>query len=95
MTNDLDAVRAADEQRVRRQVAGLISTALGVDQIYTDTDGRVQNGTGTNITANETGQYAITGQPFSNLNATIGPNGVAVGMPLLLLLAGMAWLAVK
>lgn len=93
--NEMDAIRAADEQRVRRQVAGLISTALGVDQIYTDTDARVQNGTGNNITSNDTGQYAITGQPFSNLNASIGPNGLSIGAPLLLLLAGLAWWALK
>lgn len=82
----IDQVNAASEERTKRLFVGFLSSALGVDQTYTNTDGYVANAPNQFVIANPDGSYSTVGRSQSNLQGVNSP-GMQLS-PLMLLLGG-------
>ena len=91
----------ADEDRTKRAFVGFLTAALGVDQTYTNQDAVIASPPGTYIVAAPDGTYSILGQSSSNLNTgraaqpAAGLNVAGITIPPIILLAGLAWLALR
>lgn len=86
----------ADEERTKRAFIGFLSSALGVDQTYTNDDAFAQNAPGQYIIANPDGSYSQVGRSVSNLNSsTAQVAGFAVTPGLLIIGAVLAFVAIR
>jgi hypothetical protein len=81
-----DQVNAASEERTKRLFVGFLSSALGVDQTYTNQDNYVGNSADQFYIANPDGSYSVQGRARSNLQGTQQASG---GIPPLLIVIGL------
>lgn len=88
-------VAQADEARTKRAFIGLLSSALGVDQIMTTDDAWAANTPGQYVIANPDGTYSKVGQSVSNLNSgNLAAGGFTI-TPGLLIVGALAFLLFK
>ena len=84
-----ELINAQDKQRTQRSFISLLSGALGVDQSYAEQDYYARNPPGQYTTVSPYG-VSVEGLPLSNQQA-----GIRLTLPVLLLIAGGVYLALK
>ncbi|MDB5966148.1 MAG: hypothetical protein JWQ72_2648 [Polaromonas sp.] len=89
----------ADDARAARVFVGLWNSIVGSDQTYAGQDGNPTNASGQFVIALPDGSQAILGQPVSNRQTapvtTTSSGGLVLSPMLLLIIAGVAFLAMK
>ena len=87
------AERDSDEDRTKRAFIGFLSSALGVDNVYTGDDTGLGTNPGQYSIANPDGTVSVLGQPVSNTQRGAAPTGLTITPGLLLLIGLVLYLA--